>query len=282
MAAALEAYLRTFPVDTKIPPAPSNRDSVAYFLFDAGRGYFDYHASAMVVMLRSLGVPARMTVGYVTRPQDREPDTNIYRVTDANSFAWPEVYFPGLGWVEFNPTPSEPRILRSGQDDQGFFSEPTPEEEEDDLLPPGELTPTEETPAVIDQLEAEEGSNLISRIIVTALLVVAGVSAVGGGLVHYGLNRGLGGYPYAVQIWEKTLRLGRLSKVKPVPQETPRELMARLKKVLPEVDDLDYLSETFLRSRYGQKDLSDDEKQRLTNVWVEVRNTLFGRLVRWK
>ncbi|MPZ49666.1 MAG: DUF4129 domain-containing protein [Dehalococcoidia bacterium] len=278
----LEAYLRTFPVDTKIKPAPSKRDSVAYFLFDAGRGYFDYHASAMVVMLRSLGVPARMTVGYVTRPQDREPDTNTYIVSDANSFAWPEVYFPGLGWVEFNPTPSEPRILRSGQDDQGFFSDPEEEEEEEELFPTDGLIPTEETPAAIDELQLEEGSSLISRIILTIVLLFVGITAVGSGIVHYGLNRGLGGVAYPVQIWEKTLRLGRWTKIRPIPQETPREVMARLKRELPDVPDLDYLGESFIRARYGQKELGAEERQRLNQVWSQVRNTLFGRLLRWK
>ena len=74
----------------------------------------------MVVLLRSIGVPARLAVGYTLRPQDRIPDTNVYVLSEANAFAWPEVYFPGLGWVEFNPTPSEPRVNRSGQDDTSF------------------------------------------------------------------------------------------------------------------------------------------------------------------
>jgi hypothetical protein len=278
----LEQYLRTFPVDTKISAAPPKRDSVAYFLFDAGRGYFDYHASAMVVMLRTLGVPARLTVGYVTRPQDRIPDTNTYIVADANSFAWPEVYFPGLGWVEFNPTPSEPRILRSGSDDQ-VFSDPDEEiEEEEDFLAPGDVAPSEEAAEVIDELRIEEGPSLISRIIMTLLIVVAGVTVVGGGIFHYGLQRGLGGLPYAVQTWEKTLRLGRWTHIRPVPQETPREVMDRLKRELPEVEDLDYLGSSFVRARYGQKDLSSDERQRLTRVWNQVRNTLISRMMRWR
>jgi transglutaminase-like putative cysteine protease len=278
----LEQYLRTFPVDTKIKPAPAKRDSVAYFLFDAGRGYFDYHASAMVVMLRSLGVPARMTVGYVTRPQDRIPDTNTYVVADANSFAWPEVYFPGLGWVEFNPTPSEPRILRSGSDDQAFSDPDEALEEEDDLLPSGEVAPSDEAVEAIDELQLDQGPSLVSRILMTIIVLVVGVTALGGGIVHFGLQRGLAGVPYPVQIWEKTLRLGRWSRIRPIPQETPRDVMARLKQELPEVQDLDYLGESFIRARYGQKELSPDERQRLTQVWNQVRNTLFARIARWR
>jgi transglutaminase-like putative cysteine protease len=278
----LEQYLRTIPVDTKIKPAPAKRDSVAYFLFDAGRGYFDYHASAMVVMLRSLGVPARMTVGYVTRAQDRMPDTNTYVVSDANSFAWPEVYFAGLGWVEFNPTPSEPRILRSGSDDQQFFESDPTEEEEEDLFPTGDIVPSEEATEALDQLQIEEGSSLASRIIMTVVLLFLGVTVAGGTIFHYGLQHGLGGVAYPIQTWEKVLRLGRWTHIRPNPQETPREVMARLKKELPEVEDLDYLGETFIRARYGQKDLEPAERQRLTAVWNKVRNTLMARMVRWK
>src|SRR5207249_7066465 len=63
-AAAIEKYLRTFPNDYNVPTTPSGRDTVDYFLFDLQRGYFDYHASAMAVMLRSLGIPARVATGY--------------------------------------------------------------------------------------------------------------------------------------------------------------------------------------------------------------------------
>jgi hypothetical protein len=153
------------------------------------------------------------------------------------------------------------------------------EEEEDPLALCGSTTPA---PEVIEVLEIEEGSILISRIILTVLLVVVGVTVVGGSIFQYSWQRGLGGLPYPVQIWEKTLRLARWAKVRPTPQETPRDLMARLKKELPEIEDMDYLSESFIRARYGQKDLAPEEKERLTQVWNQVRNNLLGRLLRWK
>src|SRR6185503_3644084 len=89
-AAAVERYLRTFPVDYELPSTPPGRDTVDYFLFDLQRGYFDYHASAMAVMLRSLGVPARVATGYAIDPLAREGDTNTYALTERNAFAWPE------------------------------------------------------------------------------------------------------------------------------------------------------------------------------------------------
>lgn len=281
-AAALERFLRTYAVDTKINPAPPKRDSVAYFLFDVGRGYFDYHASAMVVMLRTLGIPARLAVGYIIQPQDRVPDTNVYTVAEANAFAWPEVYFPGLGWIEFNPTPSAPVISRVGTDDQDFVGGGSDEFFED---PPAEVdptTPVDPAASTLDQLQVKQGSSLASQIILTVVLGVLGITLVGGGIFQYSWQRGLGGLDYPVQIWEKTLRLARWSHVRPLPNETPREVVARLRRELPEVNDLDYLGESFIRSRYGQKKLNPEEKARLTAVWNKARNNLLQRLLRWK
>ncbi len=110
-ATAIEAYLRTFPVDGSAPAAQDRRDPVDEFLFDAGRGGFAQHASAMTVMLRTLGIPARLASGYVLDPSQQTAD-GTFELTLAQSFAWPEVFFPGAGWVEFNPTPSEPLITR--------------------------------------------------------------------------------------------------------------------------------------------------------------------------
>ena len=111
-AAALEGYLRTFPNDFDVQAPPAGRDSVDWFLFDLQRGYFDYHASAMAVMLRTLGIPARVATGYAIDPLAQEPGTDTFKLTQKNAFAWPEVYFPNIGWVEFSPTPSQPLINR--------------------------------------------------------------------------------------------------------------------------------------------------------------------------
>ncbi|MGE5594689.1 MAG: transglutaminase-like domain-containing protein, partial [Hyphomicrobiales bacterium] len=102
-AAAIEAYLRTFPYDLNVEAAPPNRDIVDFFLFDQKRGYFDWHATAMTVMLRTAGIPARIAVGYALDPADAKDGTYIVRKDDA--YSWVEVWFPKYGWIEFNPTP---------------------------------------------------------------------------------------------------------------------------------------------------------------------------------
>lgn len=128
-AEALEAFLRTYTYNQQIAAPPPTADGVDYFLFDVQQGYCDYYASAMAVMLRSVGVPARFVVGYTPgqaldedeRKGPQDPVT--YRILERNAHAWAEVFFPAYGWVQFEPTASEPRLPRptpeptSGPDD---------------------------------------------------------------------------------------------------------------------------------------------------------------------
>ena len=102
-AIAIQNYLRgNFPYDLNVNPAPDNRDVVDYFLFDAKRGFCSHYATAMAVMLRSEGVPARVVTGYAMG--DWVQEEQAFRVPVSYAHAWVEVYFPGLGWVEFEPT----------------------------------------------------------------------------------------------------------------------------------------------------------------------------------
>jgi hypothetical protein len=235
----------------------------------------------MVVMLRTLGIPARLAVGYIMRPQDRQQDTNTYTITEGNSFAWPEVYFPTLGWVEFNPTPNEPRITRSGTDDQTFAG--TDDEPFlDETPPPVDAAPAAPAAPAIDQLTVEEDSHLVSRIVVSILLVLVAVTLLVTGVFQYSLERGLRGLPYPVRVWEKTLRLAKWARIRPLPQETPREVTSRLHRALPEVADLGFLGESYVRARYGHKEMAPEEQARLQGIWRQARNSLLGRIMRWR
>jgi transglutaminase-like putative cysteine protease len=102
-ALALEAFLRQYPYDLSISAPPADVDVVDYFLFDLQRGYCDYFASAMAVMARSLGLPARIAVGYAATAADAE---GVQTVRQSDAHSWAEIYFADIGWVEFEPTTS--------------------------------------------------------------------------------------------------------------------------------------------------------------------------------
>ena len=109
-AAAITQYLRNTIRYTKtVPPPPPGEDTLVWFLFDYKAGFCNYYATAEVVMLRSLGIPARLAVGYA-EGEYQPPDLRIVRQEDAH--AWPEVYFPTVGWVEFEPTASQASLDR--------------------------------------------------------------------------------------------------------------------------------------------------------------------------
>jgi len=108
--AAIQAYLRTFPYTLEVEPPPPDRDVVDYFLFTAQQGYCDYYATSMVVLARAAGLPARVVIGYTSGEYDAP--TAEYVVRQENAHSWVEVYFSGFGWVEFEPTASQPVIER--------------------------------------------------------------------------------------------------------------------------------------------------------------------------
>jgi hypothetical protein len=103
-AMAIQSYLSKLTYDERRPQPPDNRDWADYFLFDAQRGYCDDFATTMVVLLRSLNIPARWAQGYAGGTLD--PEQGGYLVRQSVAHSWPEAYFPGYGWQRFEPTPA--------------------------------------------------------------------------------------------------------------------------------------------------------------------------------
>ena len=107
-ARAIESYLRSIPYSLDIPRPPGDTDAIDYYLFELKSGYCDYAASAMVVLARAAGIPARLVTGYAGGHYD--PNRALMVVTEADAHSWAELYFPGSGWVEFEPTSGRPGI----------------------------------------------------------------------------------------------------------------------------------------------------------------------------
>lgn len=104
---AVQEWLRNnaqYEID--LPPQPRGTDAVDHFLFEDRRGYCEQIASSMAVMLRALGVPARFATGYA--PGERSPFSGFYEVRASDAHSWVEVYFPRVGWMEFDPTHEVP------------------------------------------------------------------------------------------------------------------------------------------------------------------------------
>jgi transglutaminase-like putative cysteine protease len=115
-AQAVTNWLRAnITYDTQIQAPPSGQEPVDWFLFTGRRGYCNYYASGEVILLRILGIPARLAAGF--SQGDFEEPTNpviagTYHVKEKHAHAWVEAFFPDYGWVEFEPTVSEAPLIR--------------------------------------------------------------------------------------------------------------------------------------------------------------------------
>jgi protein-glutamine gamma-glutamyltransferase len=87
---------------TAIPPLAPGQDTVDEFLFGNRTGFCEQISTALAVMLRSIGIPAREAVGFVPGPYN--PITDLYDVQASDAHAWVQVWFPGYGWQSFDPT----------------------------------------------------------------------------------------------------------------------------------------------------------------------------------
>jgi Transglutaminase-like superfamily/TgpA N-terminal domain len=125
-AQALANYLRNdprFTYATSVDSPPADRDVVDYFLLDHNgqRGFCQYYASAMAVMARSLGLPARVAAGFAPGTQLTK---NVYQYRESNAHVWAEIYFPGYGWQTFEATKSIAPVPRASGGDPRSVAPP--------------------------------------------------------------------------------------------------------------------------------------------------------------
>ncbi|MGZ4625288.1 MAG: transglutaminase family protein [Kineosporiaceae bacterium] len=104
-AVNLRNWLRTFSYSTQAPGDPAGDSSVSAIkvFLDRKSGYCVHFASAMAVMARTLGIPARVAVGFLPGTENAD---RVWTITLRDAHAWPELYFEGIGWVRFEPTPT--------------------------------------------------------------------------------------------------------------------------------------------------------------------------------
>ena len=103
-ARAMERYLQTHYGYTLQLSRSVPHDPLAEFLFERKQGHCEYFASSMAIMLRSLRIPSRVVNGF--RTGEFNDLTSQYLIRESDAHSWVEAYFPGYGWVSFDPTPA--------------------------------------------------------------------------------------------------------------------------------------------------------------------------------
>ncbi len=259
-AHAIEQYLRsTYPYTIDVPYPPTDQDLVDYFLFDLRKGYCDYYASAMVVLARAAGLPARLAVGYATGTYNLSSGRFI--VTQAEAHSWAEIYFPGIGWVPFEPTAGRPGINRSAQS----LQQPTP------AVTPVKTPPTAGPTSTHGNIIGFVALGLVPL----ALLLWAATDEI--------FLRQLRPQAAAGEIYRRIRRYGRLLYVPDQDGQTPYEysaaLIATLEKAAPArwavssgiADQVQAIIERVVRLGYRPSEAGEVLKGQILHQWQSLR-----------
>ena len=271
-AEAIETYLRnTYKYSTVVKSAPAGRDPVDYFLFDLKADFCEYFASSMAVLLREVGVPARVVEGFTAGELDA---SNRYAVRELNAHAWVEAYFPQYGWIEFEPTPSELLFDRAESsadttNPDGTPKNPNGREDSTGLLgrdnepDPGILgvddTPPDVSGSVGRPIDPRPGLAVVGALLLALLIA----------LVRFELRfRGLGAIDSA---WGKTRLLGAYAGHAARPSQTPYEYADAMGQQIPDVHEpLRTIAHARVQDRYAPGGATEAERDAAALAWRRI------------
>lgn len=197
IATAITQWLReNIDYVDSVEAVPEGFEPVDWVLFERQQAFCNYYATAQILMLRSLGIPARMAVGYAqgdvaesnvllggqdveveNLPEGILQEARFYTVRQRDAHAWPEVYFPGYGWVEFEPTVNQAPLNRP----LGEAAEDIPEGNVNQLeeTPPEEVLVEVDNSVLEERLQAEEAqraaaesATLLLRLSIPAAILI--------------------------------------------------------------------------------------------------------------
>jgi transglutaminase-like putative cysteine protease len=277
-AEAIEEYLRTqYTYSENISAPPSNGDAIDYFLFTSKTGYCDYFATAMAVLLRTQGVPARLVRGYASGTYDEDVEGYVVPAWAAHS--WVEAYFPTYGWERFEPTAADytarPRRAEAPPTRTTPLGRtPMPDDVMDDDQPrPDDLT----DPAPIEDIPdfTTPPRSAAAAWGIPVGLVALGMLAVG--VLALRVNRGLRQLTPAAALYERMCRWASTIQLVPSDAQTPYEVADYLGDALAERHpQVGAIAAAYVRERYGQQHLSAADVDGASRSWKEMRWVLWS------
>lgn len=269
-AAAIEKHLRENYSYTLDPGNPwPGQDPLHYFLFSNKAGYCQYFATAMADMLRSLGVPTRLVNGY--GPGKYDPKQGKYVVRESDAHTWPEVYFPGYGWIPFEPTPDgtyfpiqRGTVSSSGSDTSGAATiAPTPAPE------PSSRPDRSDTGSAAGHRMELPSLRTWTPVAAVLLLVLV--------LLYVAASRYLRP-PTVAGVWRRAKRLTQLAGVPPNAGDTPIEFGDRVAGEFPEAaGGMRQLAVDFAVAAYAPRGMAEQRKPAVMAGWAALRPLLLRR-----
>jgi transglutaminase-like putative cysteine protease len=289
----IKDYLSRIPYDTDIKTAPRGTDSVAYFLFTQKAGFCVHFASAMAVMLRSVGVPTRLSIGYL--PGDPGSEKGEYILRDRYYHAWAQVYFPGYGWIDIEATPSSStsaasQVTLSGPvvSSESIAAQPQWEvwyPELFGLVPPPDngaassAAPT--SPRSIPGPWAFATKLGQAMLVIVIIAIAAAILLVLWLLIRSSFTRWIWQVDrsdLASETYKKMCQMGAMMKIGPRPQQTPLEYATVLVTEFPERDkEIREITRAYLERQFGGREGKLDlfNEARL----LKARRNLFDKLM---
>jgi hypothetical protein len=280
---AIQTYVRdTIKYKEDIDPPPPGRDVVDYVLFDSQQGYGEYYASSMAVLLRLEGIPSRVVGGYFPAPFDADAGGLLYR--EKNAHLWVEAFFPGYGWIPFEPTANRD-LLSYGNITPAneIEAQPTP-------VPTPEPTPVAATPPPLseqtppEQTQSPSPPNVLAnpgRIAGLVGVLAVALLAVGGLFATAMWFAGFRGLTPVSGLYARALRAGNWLGVPPAASLTPREYAERVGRVVPSAQGpARVVADLYTRERYAAGRPDADALNRAREAWRELRGIALGTVLR--
>ena len=271
---AIQELLQTYTYDLNPPVGENGEDIVDFFLFESKVGRCEQYASAMVVMLRSLGIPSRLVSGY--RSSDEVNDVGQYIFREQQAHTWVEVYFPSFGWVPFEPTAGQDRFDYESNDAPAATPEPEDDPQPATPTPPAsvDVTPTpapEGTPPSSPALVEGDGRNQGPPW--TALgLAGAIMAALGVGLAVMRLRNPSRGLMPAAGLYASLLRLGTRRGVRATSSTTPQEFGTALSRAMPRAGQaISTIVDAYQWEQFGPPTERQARLGRARDAWRLVR-----------
>jgi transglutaminase-like putative cysteine protease len=279
----IESFLRNnYTYSTHVPTPPPDRDWVDYFLFDSKQGYCDYFATAMTILLRMDGVPARVASGFA--PGDYDDATGASTVRENHAHTWVEAYFPRYGWIVFEPSAIRPIPTRFEEPPQAVAAPPPPAPS--DASASGNLTQQE----LDELLRIRDGDNggvapaqsfftTLPGVLVLVLLAMCAFLTLGAGVLAVAWRRGMGRLAAYQRPYAQLTRLARWSgSVRGGASDTPFEFGDRLARQVPSARTaIDELTSAYVEGTYAQHAPSSDPWPAWLGARANVIRGLFSR-----
>lgn len=248
------------------PPIPDNTDFVEYFLFDSKEGYCTYYATAMVLMLRSIGIPARYVEGYLVQGEGTKLE-EVYKrtVLDSDAHAWPEVYFDGVGWLPFEPTVTFTSELFAQKDEfentNSNFSEyeETLQAEQKVIEEEAQQAATVSAQQVEELKLSTEQNNILKKFNIYIIIAIIFIPVL---FVVYRIIKNKRGKPHTVeQIIKYIFEQLEYMKIIRHQGELPTDFALRVDQKISDITTIHFanITEIILKARFSKLDITPNE-----------------------